>query len=175
MFRDACRVPDNTGALPIHHACRTSASLDVIKYLVYTGGVGTIQKRDIDGCLPLHLVIKEGAPRLEVVNYLVKHYPASLSVRAKTGDMPLTLAGASSSLDVSYHLLRQHPEVIKFPEQPVNAGAEASESPTREEVDTALGVLRRQIEAFNISEDAMRALELLEQHVAGLPKKLRKS
>jgi len=175
MFRDACRVPDNTGAVPIHHACRTSASLDVIRFLAETGGVATIQKRDLEGCLPLHLLIKEGAPRLEVIKYLVNFHSASLSVRTMDGDLPLTLAGASSSLDVINYVLRQNPDFIKFPEKAAEARVAANDPPSRQDIDAALGMLRRQMEQFNTSEDAMRALELLEQRVPRLPRQLKRS
>jgi len=134
-FRGAYRVPDYTGALPLHHytwwcsRCKAATvplqSKDVIQYLVERGGgVDTVRKRDRYGRLPLHnLFLKEreeddsgfkshGGPTLEVVKTLVDAYAASLGVRTSTGDLPLTMTGASASLDVIYHLLRREPEVI---------------------------------------------------------------
>jgi len=67
MFRDACRFVDNSGALPIHHACKAASPLEAIRYLLETGGVETIRKRDHGGCLPLHLLLKGKSGDEEVV------------------------------------------------------------------------------------------------------------
>lgn len=111
-FPYACRFADHSGALAVHHACKASASLEVIRYLLETGGVETIRKRDNEGRLPLHLLFQEQksnpATLLGKVQYLVEAYPRSVSTRAANGDLPITLAGASASLDVINFLLQQN-------------------------------------------------------------------
>lgn len=116
-FPGALRVVDNAGGLAIHAACRTPVrgpTLKAIRYLVETGGPETARKRDRDGCLPLHLLLRDVkfSPPLEVVQCLVEANPASLSCRTMDGDLPITLAGKSPHLDVIYFMIRQFPGVV---------------------------------------------------------------
>lgn len=55
-FPSAARIPDINGALLLHFACRGSCPFETIKYLGDAGGVETIQQKDANGCLPLHLL-----------------------------------------------------------------------------------------------------------------------
>jgi len=114
-FPGALRVADNTGGLAIHAACRAPtrrSTLRAIRYLVETGGAETVRKRDHDGCLPLHLVLRDKKPFhpiFEVVQCLVEANPASLSCRAMDGNLPITLAGKPPSLEVIYFMMRRFP------------------------------------------------------------------
>ena len=105
--------PNNNGALPIHVACHV-AVLPILKFLVEEiGGAATLCARDNDGALPLHTVCQFcGGFALKAVEYLVKCYPAALLARTHSGDLPITLACASGSLDLIYTLVRGDPEVV---------------------------------------------------------------
>jgi len=113
MYHHASRVPDNFGSLPIHHACSAMSSFESIQYFVKTGGIDTVQKRDNDGCLPLHLLFRNASlhkPTLAMIKCLAGS--GSLSTRTLSGDLAITLAGASSSLDTINFLIRQGPEIF---------------------------------------------------------------
>ena len=117
-FPNAFRVVDNMGGLAIHAACRVPTrrpTLKAIRYLVQTGGEITVRKRDNDGCLPLHLLLKESIKHsLEVVRCLVEAYPESLSCQTADGDLPLfTLVGKRFALDLVYIWMRRCPEAVK--------------------------------------------------------------
>jgi len=117
------RVPNNKGALPIHVACQSQATacLDVIQYLAETDiqnfaetdAVATFQKRDLEGCLPLHLAITQGGSKLGVIKYLAELDPTSLSVQTLNGDFPFMQAGVSSSLEVIHFIIRQCPQAYE--------------------------------------------------------------
>jgi len=106
-------VSNNNEALPIHVACQFGVSLQVIKYLVEeNGGADTLHSLDNNGYLPLHFLCGSDQPSLEKVQYLIKVNPAALSTRSISGDLPITLACESASLDVVYTLLRDYAEVV---------------------------------------------------------------
>jgi len=101
MFDDACIVRDNTGALPIHHACQASAPLPAIQYLVDTGGEDTLRTRDSSGLLPLHSAARSGA-RVEVllpiIRYLVETGgQETLRTQDNSGLLPLHSAARSGA------------------------------------------------------------------------------
>lgn len=116
VFPHALSVPDVSGSLPIHHASKATSPLEAIKYLVGSGGMETTRKRNNGGCLPLHLLLVKNdssdEPSLEMVKYMVGTYPESCSTRNLDGDLPITLAGATSSLNVINFLMRRYPEVV---------------------------------------------------------------
>jgi len=81
-----------------------------------------IRTPDRKGRLPLHIVCRHcptsdeqihHRAHLEIVEFLIKHYPQALNTRTPQGDLPLTLAASSSaSVDVIYTLLRGFPGAV---------------------------------------------------------------
>lgn len=116
MFPHAVNIPDVFGSLPIHYACIAKSPLRTIQYLVRKGGADMLRKPNMEGCLPLHSVLKrESTSRqipFETIQYLVNAYPESLMLRTRNGDLPITMAGTSLSLDTIYFFMRRHPENI---------------------------------------------------------------
>jgi len=116
MFPCAVNVPDHFGSLPIHYACEAKSPLRTIQYLVRKGGAGMLRKPNMEGCLPLHSILKTESTShqipFETIQYLVNAYPESLMLRTRHGDLPITMAGASSSLETIFFLMRQRPENI---------------------------------------------------------------
>lgn len=101
------------GCLPIHEACRCGEMpLEKIKYLVATGGEGTLCARDTRCALPLH-VSCESKPPVEVVKYLLKMHPKSVSEKTSEGALPFMLATeCEASADVLHVLLTAHPDAL---------------------------------------------------------------
>jgi len=107
-------------SMPLHLLCQNKHHcLEAVKKLVEMGGVGTLSARDISGSLPLHFLCQNNQPSLEAVKYLLSSYPPALSVRTQSGDLPLTLAGKTASLDVIYELFRTCPDVVPQERNPV--------------------------------------------------------
>jgi len=103
---------DASGSLPVHSACGESGYKKIIPLLVAKGGEGTVRTRDGKGMLPLHVLCKTSDPHLLTVKYLIELYPAALSQRTHSRDVPITLAAGKGSLDVIYTVLRGYPQVI---------------------------------------------------------------
>ncbi len=106
---------DAYGSLLLHVACRKSASLDVVRYLVEQNPK-SIKVRDskvaVNVLLPLHYAC-DGKASLEVVQYLVEKYPASIKLKFD-GSLPLHYAcGGEASFDVVRYLVEKHPASIK--------------------------------------------------------------
>jgi len=108
-------VSNNNGALPIHLACQFGASLPIIKDLVEGNGgtAETLQAPDNNGYLPLHTLCGSNNPSLATVQYLVQTHAAALWTRSFGGDLPVTLACESASLNVIYTLIRGDPHVVE--------------------------------------------------------------
>ena len=77
---------DGAGARLIHNACRGGASLEKFKYLVEKGGIGTLCARDNQCALPLHVAC-QSKPTVDVVKYLLKMYPISMSEKTGVGEL----------------------------------------------------------------------------------------
>jgi len=103
---------DSAGSLPIHDACRGGASLEKIQFIVGKGGVGLLCARDNQCALPVHILC-QSMPSVDVVKYMVKLYPISVSEKTSFGALPLMLAcECSASESVLQILLTAHPEAL---------------------------------------------------------------
>ena len=104
---------DSAGSLPIHAACRgCGASLEKIKLLIEKGDVGLLRARDNQCALPLH-VLCQSQPSVDVVKYMVKLYPMSVSEKTSLGALPFVLAcECSASESVLQVLLTAYPEAL---------------------------------------------------------------
>jgi len=103
-----------TGSIPIHAACGAGASLETAKLLVECGGWDTLRTWDHDGNLPLHLLCKT-KPLVDVIQYLVKEYPGSVSVLTNDGKWPAQLAAKYfASKDMISELLKALPSALLF-------------------------------------------------------------
>jgi len=104
---------DSNGALPLHFLCgSTEATLETIEYLT-NAHPAAVWTQNNHGALPLHALCGTPDPSLVAIKRLVNAHPSALSTRTSTsGDLPITLAGESASLDVIYTLIRGCPEVV---------------------------------------------------------------
>ena len=103
---------DSAGSLPVHAACRGGASLEKIKLLIEKGGVGMLCARDNQCALPLHILC-QSMPSVDVVKYMLKLYPISVTEKTSVGALPLMLACESSASEsVLQELLTAHPEAL---------------------------------------------------------------
>ena len=108
------RIQDRPhGSLPIHDACSHGAApLNVMQFLVNRGGVDTLRVRDSGGNMPLHLLSASGNPAFESIKYLITSCGLAVQARTSSGDFPIFLACASSSLSVIFALLESDPEFV---------------------------------------------------------------
>ena len=104
---------DIAGSLPIHAACRGSGtSLEKIKFLIEKGCVSLLCARDNQCALPLHILC-QSQPSVDVVKYMVKLFPISVSEKTSLGALPFMLAcECSASESVLQELLTAHPEAL---------------------------------------------------------------
>jgi ankyrin repeat protein len=96
---DEVCVPDDERCLPLHIACRTGASLDVIRFLV-EDWPESLRWTSKGGSLPLHMACSNMAD-VSVVQYLISVFPKATGVANEYGWLPLHCAcayGASSNV-----------------------------------------------------------------------------
>ena len=72
------KAPEN-GRLPLHEACYSGASVEVVRFLV-EAWPQSIRVGNCEGMLPLHGACG-AAPRLETIQYLLQTYPESARIR----------------------------------------------------------------------------------------------
>jgi ankyrin repeat protein len=89
---------DGDGRLPLHHAARSKASLNIIHFFVDTWDQA-LQEKDSCGWLPLHIAARYEAP-FAVVQYLVTQGPMALLERDVDGWTPLHHAAKCASIEV---------------------------------------------------------------------------
>jgi hypothetical protein len=87
----AITLKGNGGSLPLHYACATGASTEVIQYLVsnYPEAVSTTE--DNERALPLHFACKIGVSE-DAFMLLLTHYPQGAAIRDYFGRLPLEYA-----------------------------------------------------------------------------------
>ena len=108
-------ISNNNGAVPIHLACQSGASLQAVKYLAEeNGGAGTICARDSNGALPLHSLCGSTESTLETIEYLTKAHPAALWTRNSNGALPLHAfcESPNPSLKAVECLIKAHPAAL---------------------------------------------------------------
>jgi hypothetical protein len=76
------------GYLPIHYACTSGASADVVEALLGSYSNGVMLKDSNDHMLPLHLACKRGADA-EVLMALLTAYPEATTIKDDFGQTPL--------------------------------------------------------------------------------------
>ena len=99
--------------MPLHTLCEShEALLETVEYLI-KAFPSALSTRDSNGAFPLHVLCGTPSPSLKCVECLIKANPAALSTRTTiSGDLPITLACESASLEVIYTLLRDYAEVV---------------------------------------------------------------
>jgi len=119
------RRRDESGAVPLHHACQNGAPEEVLRMLfrlddiagdtaglVRGEGCAPPRCRDHQGALPIHALLTS-KPSVGAVNLLLEAHPPSASMRAMNGDYPLIVACESSaSVDVIFQLLKAYPDIV---------------------------------------------------------------
>ena len=82
--------------------------------LIDLGGSDTLSARDSEGNQPLHWLLQShsGDMGLKSVKYMLQSNPACGVAKTLGGDLPVTLASATSPLNVLYKLLRANPGVV---------------------------------------------------------------
>jgi len=93
----AARTPDANGALPLHVACASGASREVLEVLV-SRNQEALQCADTAGRLPLHFgAASGGACAPDAFAWLLDCYPGAARVRDASGSTPLHAACASGA------------------------------------------------------------------------------
>jgi ankyrin repeat protein len=120
------------GELPLHVACTTLISVEIVQFLVEQAPESILVPRTTDGAYPLHVVLEQGSPLdsdvlvvtytpttddvLEIIEFLVGENPGSLSARNQGGELPLHVACAMpTSVEIVRFLVEQAPESILVP------------------------------------------------------------
>mmetsp|Transcript_1062 Transcript_1062/g.1134 ORF Transcript_1062/g.1134 Transcript_1062/m.1134 type:complete len:1365 (+) Transcript_1062:181-4275(+) len=90
-YSDAVKAKGGKGYLPLHYACATSASTDVVQKLLDVFPASIRMRDTNDLMIPLHFACKWGAPP-EIIEVLVKAYPEGKQVRDIYAKTPIDYA-----------------------------------------------------------------------------------
>jgi len=97
---------DNTGALPLHVACRTDAPVEILELLLQEHP-GAVRIADNSGSLPMHVTCQADAPSRAVLQLLLDRSPTALRARDHAGALPLhCLCASNPPVDALELLLR---------------------------------------------------------------------
>lgn len=123
--KSAMREDDN-GFLPIHRAlisARTSATIEVIRFLIEQEPETILYPTSSGGSLPLHLACQSGC-HISIVKYLMESFPDAIRYRDRQGLFPLDYAledngVASKTCDMKDDnvvelLVQSYPVVLSF-------------------------------------------------------------
>jgi ankyrin repeat protein len=109
-YPKAVEVPNDYGDLPLHIACKTTASCPIVEMLLnlYPDAA---QIQNNFGCLPLHQAIDKSTS-LDILHMLLRVYPKAVQVKDyNNGDLPLHLATyKNASEDVIKILFQTFPK-----------------------------------------------------------------
>jgi ankyrin repeat protein len=84
---DTVEVQNNRGYLPLHEACWSKASPNVVAMLIQSYPKAT-EVKDEEGMLPLHLAcLKCGSP--DVIRILLQAYPRAAEAQDNSGSLPI--------------------------------------------------------------------------------------
>jgi len=113
-FPMGARVPDRSGSLALHLACRAGVSRSVIRILIDVFGEGAGHK-DGMGRLPIHWACHSGSSR-RTIQALLDAYPQGARIiEEKYEYLPLHVACLRGASDGAIHaLLNSYPEAIKM-------------------------------------------------------------
>ena len=75
------------GQLPLHYACGSGASRDVISELLGAYPEGA-RCQDNNGWLPMHLAYLQNVPS-DIIELLFEMYPESVAIRTSRGNTPI--------------------------------------------------------------------------------------
>ena len=88
-YPEASILTGTSNMNPLHITCSSlHASVHVLRVLLEFGCYEQFSMRDLDGDTPLHAACRCGAP-MEVMEILLRHYPAAVRVRDYEGLTPL--------------------------------------------------------------------------------------
>ena len=130
--------PDNSGALPLHVACKHHDSTDVIRYLVGDTYTSTLEAVDTDGNSALHYVCC-GARYEIIAMWLEKFDAVSVSKRNADEKLPIDLLWESDLVsdresveytESVYRLLRAYPDMIMGIDVQVQSASASSPTPS---------------------------------------------
>ena len=103
---DIVTTLDDTGWLPLHHACENGASFGSIKLLVNANHAAVQVATTREGLFPLHIACRSST--VDVVEYLLGRYDGCLNLCDARGDYPLHIAcRRGGSYSIVNCLLRQ--------------------------------------------------------------------
>ena len=128
---DSIKIEDNDGRLPLHRACWSGASLNVLNFLIesYPEGIDHLNKKeetpldilkknkyaeetDDNGMLRLHHVCINGYS-LHLVHFLIQAYPESTTVQDNDGNTPLQYLTKTASRVDKKGMLLLHREAAR--------------------------------------------------------------
>jgi hypothetical protein len=87
----AAMIKGYGGYLPLHHACASGASDEVIRYIVAKYPEAVSMADEHDHALPLHLVCKMGTSE-DMFMLLLSHFPDAATVQDDFGRLPMDYA-----------------------------------------------------------------------------------
>jgi ankyrin repeat protein len=113
-YPDSVQATDRFGLLPLHYACKGSASVQVVRHLI-ENFPKSVQVTDKRGRLPLfHALGRASPPSLELVNCLVECYPDSLKEQDQWNGLPLHVAcHTNTPICIVQYLIQKYPESVK--------------------------------------------------------------
>jgi hypothetical protein len=92
------KIQDSTEKLPLHHACRYGASIEVLELLLAIHPEAAQVKISTDGCLPLHYAAAY-CNSAQVFKSLINKYTDALDVYSADGYRPYHIAMMYASLE----------------------------------------------------------------------------
>ena len=106
------RTRDNTGALPLHIACRVGASIEILRLFVQAYAAA-LQTTDNNGDRPLHAACQADspsldldAPSLESIRFVVEQDPTAVQAANNDGALPVhLLCGSRPSVQAVQYLV----------------------------------------------------------------------
>lgn len=104
VYEEAARLPGRYGFLPLHLACGTGASVEVISRLIQAYPAATRCRDDLEDSLPLHLAAQCGAKE-EVLMEVLTHHPQGSLLRDATGKTALDHALALPESEAKQYLV----------------------------------------------------------------------
>jgi hypothetical protein len=89
-YREAVKVQNNSGFLPLHYALQYNAPSAVIDMICkeYPEAAAVQQN---EGCLPLHLALWYKAPS-DIITMIFKAHPKAVEIKNKDGKTPIDIA-----------------------------------------------------------------------------------
>ena len=115
-IKKTANVPEDQflGGLPLHSACRSGASDEIIDFLLSKSATSA-KAKDFKGNLPIHSLLKHGnSVKSDSITALISAYSSSPKKKNCAGDLPLIIGlkhGTKS--DVIEHLFDSYPKAAE--------------------------------------------------------------